>query len=156
MPAAKYIVDLTTDEREYLDQLSRRGKPSARKARRAQILLKADEHFTDEEIAEILTVSVATVGRVRQRWVEEGLASALQERRRPGRRARLTGRQEAHVVAVACSKAPAGHNRWTLRLLADRLVELGLVESICHETVRQVLKKTILSPGNSSRGVSPQ
>ena len=96
MPTAKYIVDLSAEERDQLHQLIRRGKPSARRVIRARILLKAAEHFTDEEIAEILTVGAAKVGRGRKRFVEEGLEQALQERPRPGRRGVLTGRQEAH------------------------------------------------------------
>src|SRR3712207_4390630 len=97
----------------------RRGKPAARKVARARILLKADAGLTDEQVAAALHVGSATVGRVRQRFVEEGLQSALTERPRPGQRRKLTGQQAAHLMALACSSAPDGRERWTLRLLAD-------------------------------------
>lgn len=154
MPAVKYIVDLTAEERDSLQRLIRRGKPAARQTIRARVLLKADQGLRDEEIATALEVGTATVGRIRQRFVEEGLASALKERPRPGQCPKLSGKQEAHLVAVACSTAPAGHARWTLRLLADKAVQLGLAESLSHETVRQILKKTTSSRGRSSNGVS--
>jgi putative transposase len=154
MPAAKYVVDLTPEEREHLLQLMRRGKPAARTVTRARILLKAAEGLTDEQIAAALHVGSATVGRVRQRFVEEGLESALHERPRPGQRRKLTGKQEAHVIALACSQAPEGRERWTLRLLADTVVERGWVPALSYETVRQTLKKTHSSPGRSKHGVS--
>src|SRR5919106_2897420 len=128
MPAAKYIVDLTVEEREQLLQLIRRGKPAARKIARARMLLKADAGLTDSKIAGALHVGTATVGRVRQRFVEEGLDRALREKPRLGQRRKLTGKQEAHVIAVACSPAPEGQARWTLRLLAAQVVELGFVD----------------------------
>lgn len=154
MPAAKYIVDLQAEERASLLQLIRRGQPAARKGTRARILLKADEGLTDEQIAAALHVGSATVGRVRQRFVEEGLERALTERPRPGQRRKLTGKQEAHVIALACSQAPEGRERWTLRVLADTIVERGWVSSLSYETVRQTLKKMNLSPGRSNNGVS--
>lgn len=141
MPTIKYIVDLTDEEGEQLHQLLRRGKPSARKVTRARILLKANEGLSDSQVAQALDVGTATVWRVRKRFVEEGLERALNERPRPGQRPKLDGTQEAHLIAVACTKAPEGHARWTLRLLADQAVELGLAESLSYETVRQVLKK---------------
>lgn len=153
MPAKKYIVDLTTDEREQLLQLIRKGKPSARKVTRARILLKADEGFTDEQIVAALSTGEATVERTRKRFVEEGLG-ALNERPRPGARAKLEGKQQAHLIAVACTKAPEGYSHWTLRLLADKVVELGFTESFSREAVRRVLKKTNSSPGSTSSGVS--
>ena len=152
MPAAKYIVELGSNERAQLLGLLRGGKTSARKMARARILLKADERLTDEQIAEGLHVGSATVGRVRQRFVEEGLESALRERPRPGGRRKLTGKQEAHLIATACSKAPEGHSQWTLRLLADKVVELGFAETCSHEAIRQVLKKTKSSRGKSTNG----
>lgn len=152
MPAAKYIVELGSDERAQLLGLLRGGKTSARKIARARILLKADERLTDEQIAEALHVGSATVGRVRQRFVKEGLESALRERPRPGGRCKLTGKQEAHLIATACSRAPEGHSQWTLRLLADKVVELGYAETCSHEAVRQVLKKTKSSRGKSTSG----
>lgn len=152
MPKKKYHVDLTPQERITLEQLLQRGKSSARKLTRARILLQADEGLTDEEIATGLEVGSATVERLRQRFVEENL-EALNERPRPGGQRKLSGRQEAHLIAVACTPAPTGQPHWTLQLLADQAVELGFVDSIARETVRQVLKKTRLSPGSTSSGV---
>lgn len=142
MPAKRYIVDLTPQEREHLLGLLRRGKVSARMLTRARILLKADEGLSDEQIAQALHAGVATVSRLRKRFVEEGFQSALKERPRSGQAPKLTGKQQAHLIATACSKAPEGRTRWTLRLLADKVVELGFAESISPETVRKVLKKT--------------
>jgi transposase len=140
MPAKKYRVDLTAAERDELQSLIRQGKAAVRKVTRARILLKADEGLTDNEIAEAVVTSVPTVERTRQRFVEENLG-ALHERSRPGQPRKLDGKAEAHLVAVTCSAAPAGRERWTLRLLADQAVELGLTESLSYETVRQLLKK---------------
>lgn len=156
MPAAKYVVKLQPEQKKGLSRIIRRGKSSARKLSRARILLKADERFTDEQIADILDVASSTVGRVRQRFVEQGLESALNELPRPGGRRKFTGKQEAHLIATACSKAPEGHARWTLRLLANKAVELGFSESCSHEAIRKVLKKTKSSPGKRSNGASPK
>ena len=147
MPAKQYRVNLTQEEREHLLDITRRGKSSARKVKRSLILCKADAGLTDQQVAEAVMVGPSTVSRVRQRFVEGGLERALNDRPRPGQRRKLDGKQEAHLVAVACSSAPEGHTRWTLRLLADQVVKLEFTDSICRETVRQVLKKT-----NSSRG----
>jgi transposase len=154
MPAAKYVVDLTEEEREQLLQLLRKGRSPARKLARARILLQADEGRSDEQVAQALHVGSATVGRVRQRFVEEGLEAALTERPRPGKRPKLTGKEAAHLIAIACSDPPEGHSRWTLRLLADKAVELGFTDSITRETVRQMLKKQTSSPGRRSSGAS--
>jgi putative transposase len=148
----KYHVDLPAAERDELLRLSRSGKSSGRKLTRAQILLKADEQLTDEEIAEAVGTSVATIERTRQRFVEEGLG-ALSERPRPGARPKLTAKGVAHVIAVACSTAPGGRKRWTLRLLADRAVELGLCSEFSHESVRRLLKKPRSNRGSISSGV---
>jgi transposase len=142
----RYVVDLSAEERATLEELLRGGKAGTRKLTRARILLKADEGLTDEEIAGALDVGTATVGRTRQRFVEENLA-ALNERARPGAQRKLSGKQEAHLIAVACTPVPEGHTHWTLQLLADQVVQLGFVDSIARETIRQMLKKT-----NSSRG----
>lgn len=150
----KYIVDLSADERTELLQLIGRGKPSARKVVRARILLKADEGFSDAQIVAALDTSRPTVERTRKRFVEGGLARALNDKRHPGQRRKLTPKQEAHLIAVACTPAPEGHARWTLRLLADKVVELEYAESISPETVRQLLKKTNSSPGRKPSGVS--
>lgn len=151
MPAKKYIVDLSADEREQLLQLIRRGKPSARKVTRARILLKAADGLTDDQIAALLDVGVATVERTRKRFVEQGL-DALNERPRAGARPKLTGKQQAHIIALTCSKAPQGHSHWTLRLLAGKVVELEFTESFSRESVSRMLKKTSLSLGKKSNG----
>jgi transposase len=150
----KYVVDLSADERTELLQLIGRGKPSARKVIRARILLKADERFSDAQIVAALDTSRPTVERTRKRFVEGGLARALNDKRHPGQRRKLTPKQEAHLIAVACTPAPDGHARWTLRLLADKVVELEYAESISPETVRQMLKKTNSNPGRKPNGVS--
>ena len=155
MPAKKYRVDLTAEERETLMGIIRSGKAAARQVTRARILLKADEGLSDEEIAEEVATSPDTVERTRQRFVEENLG-ALTERPRTGAPPRLTGKAEAHLIAVTCSPAPAGRERWTLRLLADEAVVLGLAETLSHETVRQLLKKTNSSRGSTNSGVSPK
>lgn len=152
MPKKKYVVELTAEERTRLEQLLQKGKSSARKLTRARILLQADEGQTDEEIATALAVGVATVERTRQRFVEASL-EALNELPRPGGQCKLSGKQEAHLIAVACTPAPSGHTRWTLQLLAEQVVALGFAESIARETVRQVLKKTPSSRGCTGSGV---
>jgi putative transposase len=151
MPAKKYRVDLTAEERDTLLGLIRSGKTAARQVTRARILLKADEGLSDEEIAEEVATSRVTVERTRQRFVEESLG-ALTERPRTGAPRRLTGKGAAHLIAVTCSPAPAGRERWTLRLLADEAVALGLADSLSRETVRQLRKKTNSSPGNLNNG----
>ena len=140
----KYVVDLSVEERTALEQLVRCGKHSARKIRWAHVLLKSDAGWTDERICEALDINVSTVKRVRQRFVEEGMDVALGARTRkpkPHRR-KLDGEKEARLIALACSEPPQGHTRWTLRMLADRMVELCYVDTVSHETVRRVLKKT--------------
>jgi transposase len=144
----RYVVTLTAEERWALQALIAAGKASARKLTHARILLKADRDpegpgWNDEEITEGLEVGHATVERVRQQFVEEGLEAAL-ERRKPRRdyRRKLDGDAEAHLIALACGEAPAGRARWTLRLLGERRVALEYVDTISHETVRRTLKKT--------------
>jgi transposase len=146
MPKKKYLVDLTDDERAELEQLLRGGQHPTRNVTRARILLKAADGCTDEEIAQALSLGRSTIERTRQRFVEGNL-EALNERVRPGKTPKLNDRATARLVAEACSNAPEGRTRWTMQLLADRLVELALVESISDETVRRTLKKT-----NSNRG----
>ena len=136
--------------------ITRRGQSSGRKVKLSLILCKADEGLTDREVAEALMVGPATVGRVRQRFVEGGLDRALNDLPRPGQRRKLDGKQEARLVAVACSAPPEGHSRWTLQLLADQAVQLELTDSISRETVRQTLKKTISSRGGRRGGASPR
>jgi transposase len=142
MPAKKYIVTLTNEERNELLKLTGSGEVSVRKLKRALILLRADDGWKDREIVEALNTSRPTVERIRKRYVEGGLEKALNEDPRPGARKKLDGRAEARVIALACSEeGPADSDHWSLRAIADELVELGLVDSISHEAVRQVLKK---------------
>jgi len=138
----RYVVRLTDEEKSELTDMTKRGKTGARKVRRAHTLLLADEGRTDREIAENLHIGVSTVERTRRRFVEGGPENALNERRRPGRERLLNGRQEAILIAEACADPPEGRVRWTMRLLADRIVELGVVESVSDDTVRRILKKT--------------
>jgi transposase len=147
--AKKYVVRLEAEERERLRRLLSAGRVAAYKRKHAAILLKADQGpdgpgWTDVRIAEALDVSVRSIESLRQRLVEEGLEACLVRKKppRPPRERKLDGEQEARLIAVSCSAPPAGRERWTLRLLADRLVELEVVDSISHETVRQTLKKT--------------
>ena len=137
MPAKLYRVNLTQEEREHLLGITRRGQSSGRKVKRSLILCKADEGLTDREVAEALMVGPATVSRVRQRFVEGGLERALNDLPRPGQRRKLDDKQEAHLVAVACSTPPEGHTRWTLQLLADQAVKLELTGSISRESGRR-------------------
>ena len=150
----KYKVTLTADERQSLLNLIAAGRTAAKKLIHARILLKADAApggpaWTDDRIAEAVEVNLRTVERIRQRFVEDGLEAALIRKKqdRPSRERKLDGDGEARLIAVACSEPPQGRSAWTLQLLADKLVELHVVDSISDETVRQVLKKT-----NSSRG----
>jgi len=140
--AKKYHVNLTPGEREQLQSLLHKGKVSVRKVKRAQILLAADNGQIDETIAQTLQVHVNTVERVRKRFVEGGVEQALSEGHRPGGKSKLDGKGEAVLVALACSDPPAGRAQWTMQLLADHLVSLGIVEQISDETVRTHLKKT--------------
>ena len=153
MSVKKYKVTLTEDELNDLKQLVSKGKASARKITHAQILLHANEGASggalkDTDIAKAIRISRLTVERVRKRFVEEGIESALnpkvQLRRRPKK---LDGEAEAFLVATACSSAPEGFKDWTLKLLSNKLVECEIVDSISIETVRQTLKKTNLNPG---------
>lgn len=141
MSAKKYIVKLKDEERQYLLEITSKGEINARTMKRAQILLKADEGMKDIDIMSVLNTSRPTVERIRKRFVQGNLEKALQDDPRPGSKTKLDGREEAQLIALACSDAPDGHERWTLRLLADKLVELDVVEGISHETVRQYLKK---------------
>ena len=147
MPGKIYIVDLTEEERTYLLDYIKSGTHSARKLNRARILLLADEGKADGAIAEALHTGTATVQRTRQRFVEGNLAGALNERPRPGGQKKLDEKGEAILETLAHSQPPEGRKRWTLQLLADRLVQLKVVDSISYETVRQEVKKSGLSLG---------
>jgi transposase len=145
--AKKYIVTLKDDERSQLQALTKKGRVSARKLTRAHVLLQADAGATDNAIAAALSIGTATVERLRKRFVEEGLEAALTERPRPGGQRKLEGKQEAFLIALACSTPPEERPCWTMQLLADKLVELQVVEAISDETVRRTLKKTRSNPG---------
>jgi transposase len=156
----RYAVELAEEERGYLKGLIAAGTAPARKLTHARILLKADQApggpgWVDDAIAEAVEVSQPTVFRVRRQYVEQGVAAAL-NRRSPSRQyeRKLTGEQEARLVALSCSRPPVGQARWSLRLLADKLVELEVVEAISYQTVRRVLLKTSSSRGRSGSGAS--
>ncbi len=147
MPAKCYHVRLMPEDRQHLKRLVNTGTTKARTLTRARILLLADEvpggpAKTDGQIVDSLGVCLRTVAITRERFIQGGLQAALYEHPRPGQPRKLSGKAKAHLTALACSHPPEGHARWTLRLLADKAVELGLAESLSHETVRQVLKKT--------------
>lgn len=147
MPKKKYRVKLSQEQRQHLEQLTSTGQVKVRTYKRARVLLLADEadlagQQPDAVIAERVNVSVPTVGRIRQRFVEAGLERALYDKPRPGAPKQFTGWHRAEITALACSEPPDGRDKWSLRLLADKLVELDIVESISHDTVARVLKKT--------------
>jgi transposase len=144
----KHLVNLTTEERQELEAIISRGKSSARQIRRAHMILMSADGKTDEAIGQLLRVNQWTVYNTRKRWAAEGLSRGLSDQPKAGRPVKLNGKQEAYLVALACTDAPEGRECWTLQLLADRLVQLGYIEEpISYETVRKHLKKT-----NSSRG----
>lgn len=144
MPKKIYKVDLPKDERDHLINIISSGTEKVRKTTRCRILLKSDEGWTDQDISEALNIGQSTVERTRKKYYENGLAYAIN--RKPSSREyerKIDGKTEAHLIALSCGDAPKGYNKWTMRLLADRLVKLEQVEieSVSHETVRQVLKK---------------
>jgi transposase len=145
--AKKYQVRLTEEERAYLECLIHKGKVPAQQRRHAEILLKADisewgAHWIDNQISKAFAVSIRTIERVRERLVHEGLESALNRAPPAQVKSRaIDGENEAHLIALACGDAPEGRSRWTLRLLGQRMVELGYMKSVSHETIRQTLKK---------------
>jgi transposase len=139
------LVKLKEKDRVKLQQLISKGKIKARTLNRCHILILADRGKSDSEIMEVLGIARNTVRQVRQRYVKEGIEAAIQERRRPGAPKKFSGKQLAHITALACSKAPEGRNRWSLRLLADKVVELKLVDAISYKTIERTLKKTNLS-----------
>jgi transposase len=158
MPKKKHHIRLSHQEHEQLEAIVRKGRASAHRQRHARILLLADTNradggMSDSEIANAVQASIPTIERVRRTCVEHGLERALDgkvpEHNRPRK---LDGKGEAHLIAMSCGAAPEGRTRWTLRLLAARLVELEIVDAICHETVRQTLKKTKSNRGKKSSG----
>ena len=148
------VVQLTEEQRADLTRRLERTPLTGRQRRRHQILLLADQGLRDERIAEDTGAGLSTVERLRKRCAREGLQAALADKPRPGAPAKLDGKQEALIIALACSDAPQGHARWSARLLANRAVEMEIVESVSESTVRRLLKKTRSSRGRSGRGVS--
>jgi transposase len=153
-----YKVTLTSTEREQLKTIMNKGKHSSQQFRNACILLNCDvgkygEPFSNDQIARMLQITSKTVERVKQRFIEEGFEACVERKVYPEiKELKTDGDFEAHLIALSCSKAPAGRSRWSLRLLADKMVELQFAESVSHETIRQVLKKTKLNRGKSKAG----
>ena len=151
---SNYSIHLSQEQRDTLEQLTRSGAAPARKIMHAQVLLKTDKgefgpRWSDRQIQEAFEVGESTLKRIRQRFLQEGLQAALERKRQPERphKRKLDGEQEALLVLLACSEAPHGHERWTMSLLRDRMIELQIVQMVSEETVRMTLKKT-----NSSHG----
>jgi len=156
---ATYKVTLTESEREHLDTITRKGSHRSQKVLNALILLNCDQgdfqenKSTNKHISDVLGISMRKIDRVKKRFVEEGLTVALEGRK--GSRVykkKVDGELEARLIAISCSEPPEGFARWSLRMLADKVVELGYTDGISHETVRQVLKKTKLNPGSGKDG----
>ena len=156
MVQEKYGVQLSTQEKGRLRRMIRSGRSSAQAITRARILLKTNEGWSAAQVAAALDISERTVFRAKRRYAEEGLEEVLRHRNQVNRYQKVDERIEAHLIALACSPAPEGHDHWTLRSLAGKAVELGLVEFLSHEAVRLHLKKTRSSRGRSSSGVSPR
>ena len=156
MVREKYEVRLSAEQRDQLEHLVRAGKSTVRVVTRARILLKTDQGWPAPQVAQALDVVDGTVYRIKRRFAEAGMDGALQDRPQSHRYRKLDDRGEAHLIALACSPAPEGHDHWTLRLLAGKVVQLGLAPSLSHETVRLHLKKTCSSPGRSGSGAFPR
>lgn len=155
--AKKHLVNLTLSEKSDLETLIKKGTNTTRIITRARILILSSDGISDSRIGNYLKVGVSTVERIRKKFVEGGLEFALRERPNPGRpKRKLDKKKEAFLIATACSDAPCGRNEWTMQLLADKLVELNIVESISDETVRRTLKKTKLNLGCKKNGVFQQ
>ena len=154
MALKKYIVNLAELEKAELEALTTRGSTSARRLKRALILLAAADGDTYDAIATRVRVHPNTVSRICKRFCQESLKASLTERSRPGHARKLAGPEEALVIALACTDAPEGRKVWTMQLLADRMVELKVVESISDDTVRRVLRRGTSNPGNAKSGAS--
>ena len=157
MPVQKYKVNLSKAERDQLEALIQNEAPRSRRVKHAKILLRSDEGLSAAKVANWIGVGHSTVERTRQRYAERGVVAALNDKPRPGVRPKLDGKQAAFVVALACSDTPNGQEKWSMQMLADKLVELGIVEHpISHDTVRRVLKKMTSNPGGKNNGASPK
>src|SRR5215831_5949796 len=150
------VVTLTVDERETLEAFVHRGKANVRTLTRARILLKSADGWSTAALAEALDVCQATVANVRRRFAQGGLEVVLHDKVQQHRRSALSGLQTAHLIAIACSPAPDGHDHWTMRLLAGKAVELGFVPSISPNTIHELLKKTTSNPGSTNTGACPR
>ncbi len=150
------LLSLSDDDRERVYVCVHRGHTSARTRTRAQVLLKLGEGWSEAEVCRAFDVCLNTVKRVRQRFAEGGVEAVLTDQRQERRRQALSGTQQAHLIAIACSDAPDGHDHWTLRLLAGKAVELGYVARISPETIRALLRRTSSSPGSIASGASPR
>lgn len=148
-----FVVNLSEEDREYLNQFIRHGKASARSLARARVLLMANEGYSNKEIVEILKISRPTVNQIRKRYCQEGLDSAINEKPRSGAPPKIDGTIEAQVTVLACSEPPEGRSTWTLQLLADKLVELEAIDSISAMSIQRILKKAKPSPGRRFDGV---
>lgn len=153
MPKKIYHIHLTPKQRQELEQLLNSGTSSARKIKRANMLLLASESYTDAEISQVLRCHCTTVERIRKRFVAAGLEFALSEKPRPGQPIKVNGHVEAYLVALACSTPPEGRNAWTMELLAEQLIERHLIDQVSDETIRLRLKKTRSNPGSDVSGV---
>jgi transposase len=157
MPARKYVVSLSKAERESLCELIANEAPRCRRVKHAKILLESDRGRSAAKVANWVGVGHSTVERTRQRYAEGGLEAALNDKPRPGGVPKLDGKQQAFVIALACSETPNGQDHWTMQLLADKLVALGVVEKpVSHDTVRRVLKKTNSNHGSKNNGALPR
>jgi transposase len=152
----KPSICLTTEERQHLYVFVHRGKANARTLTRARVLLKVDEGWKDQDIVAAFDICQATVTNVCKRYTQGGLEAVLHDQVQQRRREALTGHQAAHLVAITCSPVPDGHDHWTVRMLADKAVELGFVKSISPDTIHHLLKKMNSNPGNMNTGVCPQ
>jgi transposase len=157
MPVQKYVVDLSQTERETLNTLIQTTAPRDRRVKHAKILLESDRRHSIAKVATWVGVGHSMVEHTRQRYVEGGIEAALNDKSRPGGQAKLDGHQQAFVVALACSDTPDGQERWSMQMLADKLVELDVVDApVSHDTIGRVLKKMTSSPGSKNNGVSPK
>jgi len=147
-------VTLTPEDQATLRTFLQQSKSNGRTLTRARVLLKASEGWSDAELMRAFDVCQKTARRVRQRFQQGGLPAVLEEQHQTRRRQALTGAQAAHLIAIACTPAPTGHDHWTIRLLADKAVELGFVESIAKDTIQRLLKKTNSNPGDTNSGAS--
>jgi transposase len=157
MPVQKYKVDLSKAERAALNELIQNEAPRSRRVKHAKVLLESDRGMSAAKVADWVGVGHSTVERTRQRYAEGGVEAALNDKPRPGITPKLDGKQAAYVVALACSETPNGQEKWSMQLLADKLVELGIVdEPVSHDTVGRVLKKMNSSLGSKNSGASPK